>query len=383
MKLLFVVADDWYFLSHRLPLALAARREGFDVSVATRIGNRGQEIIDHGFRLISLEYLKRETWSPLNELRAIRELREIYRREKPCIVHHVALKPILHGNIAALGLPLKNVNAFAGLGYLESSNSLKAFILKTAIWKVMRVLLNRPNSFTILQNFDDRDFAIKKLRMSDDNTEVIMGSGVDLDTFKPTPEPAGEPIVMLPSRLLWNKGVAEFVAAAESLRASGVKARFVLVGDSDDKSPSAIPRSRLSEWNESGSIEWWGKMDNMQDVLPQASIICLPSYREGLPKVLIEAAACGLPIVTTDVPGCRDVVQHYVNGMLVPAQDSEVLALTIRVLLGNPDLRKRMGEAGRKRAGHFSQEVVCEKTLVLYESMKPTWPNSRALTKHL
>jgi glycosyltransferase involved in cell wall biosynthesis len=366
MKLLFVVAEDWYFLSHRLPLAVAALREGFEVAIATRVGTQGQEILDAGFRLIPLEHLKRETRS-LNDVRAIRELRAIYRRERPDIIHHVALKPILYGNIAALGLPLKIVNAFAGLGYLESSNSPKALIFRTAIWNAMRFLLNRPKSFTILQNFDDRDFAVSKLRMSDENTEVIMGSGVDMEVFRPLPEPSGVPIVMLPSRLLWNKGVAEFVAAAESLKAFGVHARFVLVGDTDEGSPSAIPRAQLAEWNDSGSIEWWGQMRDMQNVLSQASVVCLPSYREGIPKVLIEAAACARPIVTTDVPGCRDVVQHYVNGMLVPAKNIDVLALTIRVLLGNADLRARMGHAGRKIAAHFSQDVVIEKTLTRYD----------------
>jgi glycosyltransferase involved in cell wall biosynthesis len=350
---------------HFSPLALAALREGFDVTVATRVGTQGQEILDHGFRLISLEHLKRETRS-LSDIRAIQELRAIYRREKPDIIHHVALKPILYGNIAALGLPLKIVNAFAGLGYLESSKSPKAMLLRAVIWNTMRFLLNRPNSFTILQNFEDRDFAINKLGMSGKNTEVIMGSGVDLELFKPSLQPSGTPIVMLPSRLLWNKGVAEFVAAAELLSATGIDARFVLVGDTDLGSPSAIPRLQLAEWNESGSIEWWGKMSDMQEVLPQASIICLPSYREGIPKVLIEAAACGRPIVTTDVPGCRDVVQHYVNGMLVPPKNTDVLALTIRVLLANSDLRARMGDAGRKIAAHFSQDVVIGKTLARY-----------------
>lgn len=366
MKLLFVVADDWYFLSHRLPLALAALREGFEVGVATRVGTQGQQIINAGLRLIPLEHLKREKRSPINEFRTISELRRIYRREQPDIVHHIALKPVLYGNIAALGLPLTIVNAFAGLGYLASSKSPKAMMLRTVIWNTMRFLLNRPKAFTILQNFEDRDFAVNTLGMSEENTEVIMGSGVDLELFTPSPQPSGVPIVMLPSRLLWNKGVAEFVSAADQLTSTGVRARFVLVGDTDEGSPSAIPRSRLAQWHDAGSIEWWGKMSNMQDVLPQASIICLPSYREGIPKVLIEAAACGRPIVTTDVPGCRDVVQHYVNGMLVPAHNSDDLALTIKVLLGNLDLRVRMGNAGRKIAAHFSQDVVIEKTLLRY-----------------
>ncbi|MGH9636955.1 MAG: glycosyltransferase, partial [Candidatus Angelobacter sp.] len=212
---------------------------------------------------------------------------------------------------------------------------------------------------------------------SGDNTEVIMGSGVDLELFRPSPQPSGVPIVMLPSRLLWNKGVAEFVAAAELLTSTGVQARFVLVGDTDEGSPSAIPRSRIAEWNDSGSIEWWGKMRNMERVLPQASIICLPSYREGIPKILIEAAACARPIVTTDVPGCRDVVQHYVNGMLVPAQNTDVLALTIKVLLDNSELRKRMGEAGRKISAHFSDDVIIEKTLARYSVLSDPSPVTR------
>ena len=377
MKLLFVVADDWYFLSHRLPLALAALHEGCEVIVATRVGTQGDQIIDAGFRLIPLEHLKREKRSPVNEIRSIAELRTIYRREMPDIVHHVALKPVLYGNIAALGLPLKIVNAFAGLGYLASSTSPKAMLLRIGIWNSMRFLLNRPNAFTILQNFEDRDFAVNTLGLSGDNTEVIMGSGVDLELFRPSPQPSGVPIVMLPSRLLWNKGVAEFVAAAELLTSTGVQARFVLVGDTDEGSPSAIPRSRIAEWNDSGSIEWWGKMRNMERVLPQASIICLPSYREGIPKILIEAAACARPIVTTDVPGCRDVVQHYVNGMLVPAQNTDVLALTIKVLLDNSELRKRMGEAGKKISAHFSDDVIIEKTLARYSVLSDPSPVTR------
>ena len=193
-----------------------------------------------------------------------------------------------------------------------------------------------------------------------------MGSGVDLELFTPSPQPLGVPIVMLPSRLLWNKGVAEFVAAAELLTSTGVKARFVLVGDTDEGSPSAIPRSKSPSGTTQAELNGGEGTGDMQNVLRQASIVCLPSYREGVPKFLIEAAACGRPIVTTDVPGCRDVVQHYVNGMLVPPKNTDVLALTIRVLLGNSDLRKRMGEAGRKIAAHFSQDVVTEKTLVRY-----------------
>ncbi|HEX3103631.1 MAG TPA: glycosyltransferase family 4 protein [Terriglobales bacterium] len=366
MKLLFVVTEDWYFLSHRLPIAEAAQRAGYDVAVATRVTAHGHEILQRGFSLIPLHHFKGESLSLWNEPRVIAELRRIYLKERPDIIHHIALKAVIHGSIAGLGLNVQTINAIAGLGFMESSWSPKPAILRFCASKLLRFLLTRPNSLTLLQNFDDRNFVIKYFKVPIENTKVIMESGVNMDVFRPSPEPFGTPIVMLPSCLLWNKGVAEFVAAAESLKASGVQARFVLAGDTDEFSPSAIPRSRLAEWNDSGSVEWWGKMDNMQGVLPQASIICLPSYREGLPKVLIEAAACGRPIVTTDVPGCRDVVQHYVNGMLVPARDSEVLALSILVLLRNRNLRERMGEAGRNIAARFSQDVVCEKILDLY-----------------
>jgi glycosyltransferase involved in cell wall biosynthesis len=368
MKLLFVVTEDWYFLSHRLPIAEAALRAGYEVAVATRVTERGNEIFERGFKLIPLQRFKRESLSPPNEALAIAELRSVYRREQPDIIHHVALKAVMYGSIAALGLKVKIINAIAGLGFMESSRSPKAVLLRSCAWNAFRFLLNRPNSVTLLQNFDDRDFAIKHFKVSLDNTEVIMGSGVDTDLFTPSPEPEGVPVVMLPSRMLWNKGIKEFVAAAEMVKAHGVKARFVLVGDSDIHSPSAIPKRQLLDWHDSGSIEWWGHQTAMHAVLPQANIICLPSYREGLPKSLIEAAACGRAIVTTDVPGCNDVVQNSINGYLVSVGDAETLAIALQLLISRPDLRAKMGSAGRQIASHFSQDVVCEKTLALYES---------------
>jgi len=378
MKLLFVVTEDWYFLSHRLPIAEAAQSAGYEVAVATRVTARGDEILQKGFKLIPLQRFKRESFSPFNELRAIAELRSIYLKEQPDIIHHVALKAVMYGSIAALGLNVKIVNAIAGLGFMESSQSPKAILLRFCAWNAFRFLLNRSNSVTLLQNFDDREFAIKHFKVSLVNTEVIMGSGVDTNLYTPSPEPDLVPIVMLPSRMLWNKGVKEFVAAAELLKSSGIKARFILVGDSDIHSPSAIPKRQLRDWHDSETIEWWGHQTEMHTVLPQANIICLPSYREGLPKSLIEAAACGRAIVTTDVPGCNDVVKNSVNGYLVPVGDSQTLAIAVRLLILRPDLRAQMGKAGRQRSMHFSQDVVCEKTLALYESMTLNKVGSRS-----
>jgi glycosyltransferase involved in cell wall biosynthesis len=243
MKLLFVVTEDWYFLSHRLPIAEAALRTGYEVAVATRVSNRGDDIIGKGFTLIPLQHFKRESLSPLNEARAIAELRSIYRGEQPDIIHHVALKPVMYGSIAALGLKSRIVNAIAGLGFMESSRSMKALLLRSLSWSAFLFLMNRPNSVTLLQNFEDREFAVKHFGVPLENTEVIMGSGVDTDLFSPSPEPESVPVVMLPSRMFWNKGIKEFVAAAEMVKAKGIKARFVLVGDSDLTAPQLSQES--------------------------------------------------------------------------------------------------------------------------------------------
>lgn len=367
-KIIFLIAEDWYFWSHRLPLARAARENGFDVIIATRVQDHAQRIRDEGFRLVPLQ-LSRESYSPWKELRAIMQLWQLYRRERPDIVHHVALKPILYGSIAALGRNgTRVVNAVAGLGYLAASSSLKARLLQWPIWGAFRFLLNRPKSWVLLQNADDRVFLTTKLRIPKGKTVLIRGAGVDLDIFRPAPGPEGVPVVLLASRMLWYKGVNEFVEAARSLKEKGVQARFVLVGDTDPGSPSGIPRKLIAEWHEAGMIEWWGRRQDMPSVYQKATLVCLPSHGgEGVPKALLEAAACGRAIVTTDVPGCRDVVRDGVNGLLVPVRNVTELAKAIRYLLENGDLRTRMGLSGREIASReFSQEAVVQKTLELY-----------------
>lgn len=370
-KILFVVAEDWYFWSHRRPIATAALLNGYDVFVATRVGNCGEKIVEAGFRLIPLR-LNRSSYSLFHELRTVSELRSIYRREKPDIVHHIALKPILYGSMAALGNKRTQViNAFAGLGYLVSSSSFKAKVLRRVLWKMFCFLLNRPNSFLLLQNREDRDLLVAEVGVPPEKTTIIRGSGVNANEFQATDEAPGVPIVLLSSRMLWIKGISDFVEAAKLLRAGGINARFVLAGDTDPGSPGAIPREKLQEWQNAGTVEWWGHQQSMAQTLQQASVVCLPSHGgEGVPKALIEAAASERAIVATDVPGCRDIVRHGTNGLLVPPKNPAALAEAIARLLNDAALRAEMGRHGREIAvNEFSEEKVIQQTLALYRQL--------------
>jgi glycosyltransferase involved in cell wall biosynthesis len=370
-KILFVVAEDWYFWSHRRPIASAALQNGYDVFVATRVGDCGEKIIEAGFRLIPLR-LDRSSYSLFHELRTVSELRSIYRREKPDIIHHIALKPILYGSMAALGnRRIQVINAFAGMGYLVSSPSFKARMLKRVLWKMFHFLLNRPNSFLLLQNKEDRDVLVAEVGVPPEKTTIIRGSGVDVNEFQASDEVPGVPIVLLSSRMLWIKGISDFVEAAKLLRSRGVHARFVLAGDTDPGSPGAIPREKLQEWQNAGPVEWWGHQQSMSRMLQQSAIVCLPSHGgEGVPKALIEAAASERAIVATDVPGCRDIVRHGTNGLLVPPKNPAVLADAIATLLNDPTLRAAMGRRGREIAvNEFSEEKVIQQTLALYRQL--------------
>lgn len=370
-KLLFLVTEDWYFCSHRLPLARAAKAAGYEVVVATRVSAHADAITAEGFKLIAIG-LRRSSRNPWRELRAILEIAGIYRRERPDLVHHVALKPVLYGAIAArLARVPAVVNALAGLGFVFASATLKARLLRPWVVGALRLSIDADGSALIVQNPDDRKMLVEAGVVSAARVRLIRGSGVDVGRFATTPEPGGTPLVMLPSRLLWDKGVGEFVAAAQLLRERGVAARFVLVGDSDPETSAAIPVGQLQAWQSGGAVEWWGRREDMPAVLASSHVVCLPSYRgEGLPKVLLEAAACGRPLVATDVPGCREIVIDGGNGLLVPPRDAPALADAIGRLLADPDLRAAMGRRGRELVeAQFSEERVVAQTLALYREL--------------
>ncbi len=366
-RLLFVVTEDWYFVSHRLPLAVAAREAGFEVAVATRPGEDRERIEAAGIRFLPLE-IDRRGMNPFKETISVIRLARLLRRERPDLVHLVALKPVLLGNLAArLAGVRRRVSAVAGMGFLFTGEK-RGGMLAPAVRRLLGQAL--LGSRVIVQNPDDGRLLQESLGVPGEAMRLIRGAGVDLKTFQPRPEPSGTPVVMLPSRLLWDKGVGEFVEAARGLRADGVQARFVLVGAPDPANPAAVSWVDLDQWQEEGVIEWWGHRKEMATVLAQAHLVCLPSYREGLPKVLIEAAACGRAIVTCDVPGCREVVAHDENGLLVPPRDAAALADAIRALLEDPARRRRLGEAGRARAERlFGQQRVNEETLAIYREL--------------
>jgi glycosyltransferase involved in cell wall biosynthesis len=370
-KLLFFVTEDWYFCSHRLPLAVAAKDAGYNVTVVTRVTNHGNQIESSGLKLIPLK-LSRRGSNPFKEIAVIQRLIKIYHSEKPDIVHHVALKPVIYGTIASIFVSKPRVvNAMAGLGYLFSSNTLKARILRPLIKSVFRLLLNRQNSKLILQNPDDVRTMVDGQIVGKDRVTLIRGSGVDTSQFKKQPEPTGIPVVTLASRLLWDKGVGEFVRAAELLHQKKVKARFILVGKGDPDNPSAISDIQLKKWHRQGTIEWLGHKNNIAEIFSRSHIVCLPSYYgEGVPKVLIEAASCGRPIVTTNTPGCREIVKDGLNGILVPPKDADAVAEALEKLIKTPEIRKQMGDKGRELVeNEFSIQKVVDETLHVYEDL--------------
>lgn len=369
-RILYFVTEDWYFVSHRLPLAIAAKKAGFAVSVVTNVNRHRDQIEKAGLHLIPIE-LSRRGSNPIAELKIVKKMISICKSEQPDIVHNVSLKPVIYGTIASLFVKKTHVvNALAGLGFIFSSRSLKARILRTITILFFRLLLNQRKNRVILQNPDDISMLRVQHVLKKDNIVLIRGSGVDPHKFYVSTEAPPPLVVMLASRLLWDKGVGEFVEAAHQLKCAGVQARFILVGSGDKENPTNIPDDQLKRWHDEGTIEWWGRRDDMPEVIAQAHIFCLPSYREGVPKVLIEAAACGKPIVTTDTPGCREIVKNNINGLLVPVRNAKAVAFALRELLESNELRTQMGKKGRELVvREFTVDKVNDSTLNLYESM--------------
>ena len=381
-RLLFFVTEDWYFCSHRLPLAIAAREAGFEVAVATRVEAHGSVIEDAGIRLIPLT-LSRGSRNPLADWRTFRTLFQILRTERPEILHNVALKPVLYGALMARLTGIRGVvHAIAGLGHLFAAptglNPLRRLVLAA-----LKALL-RGQGRVIVQNPDDLALLQSSGALTTGQAALIRGAGVDLRQFHPTPEPHGTPIVLLAARLLWDKGVFEFVEAGRALHLEGVSARFVIVGAPDPENPGAIPVEKLRQWTEDGIIEWWGHQQDMAKVLRQATLFCLPSYYgEGIPKVLLEAAASARALITTDMPGCREVVNPGREGLLVPPRTVGALADAIRTLLENPTQRQDMAQQARRRAeAEFGLDGVIRQTLAVYRDLlgQPSEPQDDTAT---
>jgi glycosyltransferase involved in cell wall biosynthesis len=366
--LLFLVTEDWYFWSHRVALARAARDAGWRVAVACRCNGHRARLEAEGFAVEPLPF-RRRSLEPWREIATLAAIVALYRRVRPDVVHHVALKPAVYGSIAAwlTGVPAV-LNAVAGMGYVFISGSPKARLLRPMLKAAFGRLFDRAGSHLVVQNEDDHA-AFAKI-MPPERLHLIRGSGVDTAVFAPSPEPEGVPVAALVGRMLWDKGVGEAVEAARILKRRGVALRLVLVGPPDPENPRSIPEAQLRAWHDEGVVEWWGPREDVAAVWRQAAIAVLPSYREGLPKALLEAASAGRPMVATDVPGCREIVRHDIDGLLVPVRRAEPLADALQRLAEDASLRVRLGAEGRRRvAAELSDGAVIRQFLKLYEEM--------------
>lgn len=367
--ILFLVSEDWYFCSHRLPMARAARDAGARVMVACRVKDHADHIRAEGFHLYPIS-LNRSGRNPLADLSAILEIRRLYAEVEPDLVHQVAMKPVLYGSIAAwlAGVPFV-VNAMAGLGFLFISGGLFARIARPVIATLFKVILNRRNTCLIVQNPDDRELFVTGIDVQPERIRIIRGSGVDIDRFQPNPEPDGPVVATCVSRMLWDKGIGELVEAARILKGQGRDIIVRLVGPTDDN-PASIPQEALDHWNDEGIVDTHGPADNIAELYAGSHIAVLPSYREGLPKSLLEAAACGRAMVATDVPGCREICRNGETGISVPVCDPESLAQAIATLADDAPLRNRYAAAARHAAEtEFAETVIVEETLALYRNL--------------
>lgn len=370
-RLLFVDNEVSDFLSHRRALARAASERGFEVHVAIPDEPGIERVVAEGYPVHVIS-MKRKSSRPWDEAACLLSLYRLYRRVNPQIIHHIRLKPVLYGGIAARFTPkIAVVGMLTGLGHLFSKQTPMIRLMRSGVRVGLKTAFHHKKLSIIFQNPDDRQAFIEQRLLRPEETVIIKGSGVDLSAFTPSAEPASPPVILMASRMLWNKGVGEFVAAAKIMKNNGVHATFILAGQPDAGHPDTVSAAQLEEWNKCGIVEWWGLRTDMASLMGQAHIVCLPSkYGEGIPRVLIEAAASGRPSVTTDSPGCREIVRQGQNGLLVPVGDSAALAQALTTLIEDRPLREAMGRRGRQIAeAEFSLHQVIEETLTVYRRL--------------
>ncbi|MFC3337768.1 glycosyltransferase family 4 protein [Paracandidimonas soli] len=367
---MFVVNNPAFFLSHRLPIAQAAQREGYEVHVATPFAPSVADITAQGFMHHPVS-MSRSGKNPLQELTTLYTLWRLFRSVRPDIVHAVTIKPVLYGGIAArLARVPGYVAAVSGLGFVFMRDDPVGRLVRQVAIRLYRLALGHPNSRVIFQNANDCDTLREAGAVREEQVVMIRGSGVDLDVYRPEPEPEGAPVVAMASRLLVDKGVREYVQAARLTKGHPSGVRWLLAGSADAGNPASVDAGELKRWQGEGVIELLGEQKDIPALYARAHIVALPSYREGLPKGLVEAAACGRAVVTTDVPGCRDAIEADVTGLLVPVKDARALADAVIRLVEDGDLRRRMGEAGRQLAETaFDIRQVVRRHLDVYAAL--------------
>lgn len=372
MKVIFFANTEWYLYNFRLGFAKFLRDRDFEVVMVSPAGPYGARLRAEGFRWVGLD-MDRRSVHPARELSVLRQVSRIYAHEKPDVVHNFTIKCIVYGSLMAWWHGIDNrVNAIAGMGYVFTSNGLRARMLRPVVRGLMRSVVGGERARLILQNRDDLA-AFRKIRLvPHENLRLIRGSGVDTALFRPRTGRGRAPVtrVLLAARLLWDKGVGEYVEAARRLKEANVPVDCLLAGMPDTGNPSSVSPQDVRDWHANGWITYLGHVEDMAGLLDQIDIAVLPSYREGAPRSLIEAAAAGLPIVTTDVPGCREIVEHGVNGLLVPVRQVSPLVEAIQFLHEHPEERHQMGKAGRQKVlNELDQRIVFEQTLAVYQEL--------------
>ena len=363
---------EWYLYNFRRSLAAAVRQAGRNPLLISPDGPYGERLRQLGFEWRAVP-MQRRSLNPIRELLLIVHLVRLFRREKPALVHSFTIKCAIYGSIAArlAGVPAQ-VNAVAGMGYVFVSSDLRARILRPIVRLLMRFLFTGPRSRLILQNEDDAQLFLQAGLVSRDRIRLIRGSGVDCSRFTPPSQRSdtGPMRVVLATRLLWDKGLAEFVEAARLLQSEGRAIDFIVAGTPDSGNPASVDQKDIEAWVREGVVDWRGHVEDMPALFQSADVVVLPSYREGLPKSLIEAAACEAALVTTDVPGCRELVVDGEDGLLVPVRDWRALADAIRRLADDPALRRRFGSAARAKAlSEFDERIVIERTLAVHAEL--------------
>jgi glycosyltransferase involved in cell wall biosynthesis len=369
-KILFMFTEDWAFASLFLDRAVAAKNAGYEVAVHVRCSEHRTVIERAGLQVIP-HNISRSGLNPFRELVSVFQLVQVFRSFRPDVIHLIALKPIVLGSLASVFYPkAKIVNAPVGMGYLFASNDVRARVARPIVKLVLKSTLGRKRSMTIIENSDDRTSLVEGGFLHSNQIVLIRGTGVNLDVFRPTAEPAGSKIVVLIARMLRDKGVFEFVESARMIKRTHPTTLFWLIGDADPGNPASLTTQQLQAWNDEGIVEWLGYRTDVADLLTQVHVVCLPSYREGFGKVFVEAGAALRAVVATDVPGCREAVEHQVNGLLVEPKNSVALATALIEVLDNDELRLRLAKEGRRRAEfEFSSATVNAQTLDVYQQV--------------
>lgn len=372
MRILLFANTDWYLYNFRRSLAMALCEAGHEVLLVSPDGPYGERLRALGLRWMPVA-LRRRSLNPLREAGFVFSLVRLLRRERPDVLHNFTLKCAIYGSLAARLASVPGcVNAVTGMGYVFTSDDLKARLLRPLVAGLMRLTLGGQRARLILQNPDDVAFFTAGRIVHPDHIRLIPGSGVDCERFHPgPPRPPGGPLrVLLPARLLWDKGLAEYVAAARQLRSEGRDIHFLLAGQPDPGNPASVSEHDVMRWVDEGVVEWLGHVEDMPALFRSVDVVALPSYREGLPKGLIEAGASGCVLVTTDVPGCREVVTDGVTGLRVPVSHSSLLADALRKLALDSQMRVRLAAAARREAlEKFDERIVLSKTIGVYESL--------------